>query len=110
MKLIILLEFLVIGAKSNTSNNLTHLRGKRDAVSGFFDLLSDDTATPKLYPSFCGSRPGFVESKIVGGETARPGEIPWQAAVVKKGQSSGRSRYSSFYQNLFLPLGTLIIS
>ena len=92
MKLIIFLEFLAVGAKSNISNYLTHHRGKRETV--FFDLLSGDTPTPKLYPSFCGNRPGFVDTKIVGGETARPGEVPWQAALVKKGgQGSGRSRY-----------------
>jgi len=80
MKLITLFELLVLGAQSCLSSNSTHHHDKREAGQ-----------TGRLHPSFCGSRPGFLQSKIVGGETARPGEIPWQAAVVRKrGKDSGQ--------------------
>ena len=73
MKLIPLLVFLGQGASD-----------KKEVEETWLDLLADEAEAPKLHTSFCGSRPGFVESKIVGGEEARPGEVPWQAALVRK--------------------------
>ncbi len=43
------------------------------------------TVTPLLHPEFCGTRPGFSDTprRIVGGASAGPGEVPWQANIAK---------------------------
>ena len=43
------------------------------------------TVTPLLHPEFCGTRPGFSDTprRIVGGDSAGPGEVPWQANIAK---------------------------
>ena len=85
MKLI-LLVFLVVKPcrSSNQTASQLHHQGKREAGDDWEDLLAGQPSAPQLHPAFCGSRPGFVlQSKIVGGEAAREGEIPWQAALVK---------------------------
>ena len=82
MKLIMLV-FLVVKPCSSSNETLHHHHGKREAAGDWEDLLTGEPSPPKLHPTFCGDRPGFVQSKIVGGEAAKEGEIPWQAALVK---------------------------
>jgi len=71
------------------------------AFSSWINLLSlvQQTSikeTKFYHPSFCGQRPGLsaaaADRRIVGGSTARQGEVPWHASLVRLSSKPSATR------------------